>query len=512
MAFALVSVTLLLVIFLYFKSNPLAHPSKFMIRRFLNWFPLGMSYAFLYMARYNLNVAKNALGTAMTVEDFGLIIGVGSWVYALSLLVNGPLVDKIGGKRGIVISTMGAAFANIGMGIVMYLFMNHELTGNIATYFMVLYSLNMFFQSYGAVSIIKVKAYWFHVRERGLFGAIFGTLISLGVYFALDWGQAIAEASKAAVVAEPGVLQSLFHLLFGSGSGAGVDAIWLVFYVPAAVLIGWALLDIWLIRDMPSQAGFQDFDTHDASSGEMHLEFTMFGLLKRVLSNPVIMTVAFIEFTTGVLRNGTMQWYFAFAKDVAQPGAEFFLGHWGLILCITGIIGGFLGGHISDKYFHSRRAPPVAIASVLMVIFTAVLAATLLSSPVVVGLCAVLICFLSISVHSLMSGTAAADFGGRKATATASGITDAFVYLGTGLQSVSIGKVLVPHMGWTGWPLFMIPFAFLGVYLSVRMWHALPDATRKYLATEKLNRHAVQPAPAEAKISPSPGVRPEAIS
>ncbi len=55
----------------------------------------------------------------------------------------------------------------------------------------------MYFQSYGAVSIIKVKAHWFHVRERGVFGAIFGTLISLGVYFAFDWGQAIIDVTKA---------------------------------------------------------------------------------------------------------------------------------------------------------------------------------------------------------------------------------------------------------------------------------------------------------------------------
>ena len=45
----------------------------------------------------------------------------------------------------------------------------------------------MYFQSFGAMSIIKVKAYWFHVRERGVFGAIFGTFISAGAYFAFDW-------------------------------------------------------------------------------------------------------------------------------------------------------------------------------------------------------------------------------------------------------------------------------------------------------------------------------------
>ena len=50
--------------------------------------------------------------------------------------------------------------------------------------------------------IIKVKANWFHVRERGVFGAIFGTLISFGVYFAFEWGQAIVDITKVAVGAD----------------------------------------------------------------------------------------------------------------------------------------------------------------------------------------------------------------------------------------------------------------------------------------------------------------------
>ena len=65
-----------------------------MTRRFINWFPLGMTYAFLCMGRYNIIVAKNALGALMSKEDFGIIFAVGTLVYALSFLVNGPLVDK----------------------------------------------------------------------------------------------------------------------------------------------------------------------------------------------------------------------------------------------------------------------------------------------------------------------------------------------------------------------------------------------------------------------------------
>ena len=484
MAITLVASTLIFVVLLYFRYNPMEHSNRFLFRRFVNWFPMGMSYAFLYMARYNLNVTKNALGSMMNKESFGLIFGAGTIVYGLSFLINGPLVDKIGGKRGIVIATLGSSIANILMGLVTYLLLNSRWPFDLTLSFAILYSLNMFFQSYGAVSIIKVKAYWFHVRERGIFGAIFGTLISFGVYFAFDWGQAIADASRSQLT-NPTQFQIYFRQIFAL-EGKTTDATYLVFFIPATILLVWTLLDAWLIKDTPAKAKFEDFDTHDASSGEMHVEYTMTETLKLVFKNPVLMMIAVVEFTTGVIRNGVMQWYFIFAKEVPQPGAEFFLKHWGLLLCISGIIGGFLIGYASDHVFHSRRSPPVAIAGGLIFVLAVILLATLYTSPLVVGTCAVLISLLSISIHSLMSGTAAADFGGRKLTATASGITDGFVYLGTGLQSVSLGY-LTNH-SWLFWPAFLIPFAVLSVYIAIKMWGHLPEACKQYLVTvEKIS-------------------------
>ena len=110
--------------------------------------------------------------------------------------INGPLVDKIGGKRGILIAALGAAAANVALGVITWLVLTNRIHVRLLPIFSVVYALNMYFQSYGAVSIIKVKAHWFHVRERGVFGAIFGTLISFGVYFAFDWGQAIINMTK----------------------------------------------------------------------------------------------------------------------------------------------------------------------------------------------------------------------------------------------------------------------------------------------------------------------------
>lgn len=477
MGLILVGGTLSVVIFLYFRFNPMNHSRWFMLRRFINWFPLGISYAFLYMARMNLNVSQDSLGELMSAASFGTIFAAGAVTYAASLVINGPIVDRIGGKRGILIATIGAAFANMALGWATYLLQQGRLPISMTLVFSILYSINMFFQSFGAVSIIKVKAYWFHVRERGIFGAIFGTLISLGVYLAFDWGRAVVVASKAHVQ-DPTFLQRSFQAVFHVWDG-NTDAIWLVYFVPAGILLLLAVIDFFLIRDTPAGAGLADFDTHDASSGEMHLEFSMMDLLKRVFLNPILLMVCAIEFTNGVVRNGIINWYFPFIKQTHQSGVEFFHDNWGFLLFAGGVGGGYVAGHISDKIFHSRRGPPVAMAAGIMALLLAVMAVVLFSSPVAVGVCAVLIGFFTISIHSLMSGTAGADFGGRKATATAAGITDGFVYLGAGVQSL-----FLPHLtqaSWQMWPLFLFPFAVVGLFLSVKMWRALPEATKRYL-------------------------------
>ncbi len=481
MSLFVVLICLAAVIGLYYYNNPLRHTPWYLNRRFINWFPLGMTYSFLYMGRYNLTVAKTALGGRMTKEEFGLIFAAGTLTYAFSFLVNGPLVDKIGGKRGILIAAVGAAAANIALGVVTWMTLTARLQIRLLGVFSVLYALNMYFQSYGAVSIIKVKAHWFHVRERGVFGAIFGTLISFGVYFAFDWGQVIIDATKAQSSAGSGPFAWLIRRIFVE-PGQTMDATWAVFFVPAAILVIWAILDFWLIKDTPEEAGFPHLDTHDASSGFMHEELTTGDLLKRVFLTPLMLLFAFVELTSGVLRNGIMQWYTIFGHEVKQTGAEWILTNWGLLLCIFGIIGGFAGGLVSDKLFQSRRGPPAAIFSVFMLIMAAVMAMNLFAHPFLIGVAALLIVAAVTGVHSLMSGTASADFGGRRATATCAGIIDGFVYLGSGIQSIGVGY-LVTHQGWQWWPIFLMPFAFIGSLIAWRLWHELPAATRRYLET-----------------------------
>lgn len=614
--------------------GPPEHSAAFKFRRFLNWFPMGLSYAMLYMGRYNLTVGKNALGDLMTKEDFSIIFSAGTVVYALAFLLNGPLTDKIGGKKALLISTIGAGIMNLVMGFYLQSVVGDGSVTNdqLRLMFSLLYAGNMYFQSFGAVAIVKVNAHWFHVRERGSFSGIFGTMISSGLFFAFTVNEALLAFFSSRVAPSERVLQTRW-----------------VFFIPAIVLLVLAAIESVLLKDKPSEAGLKDFDTGDGSS-EAQAKEPVLALMKRILTHPIILTVALIEFCTGVLRNGVMHWYPIFVKEVqvlppghwltsgtllseggwlrASPffvvGAALFAGGyftkgrvrgalisaagvsvllpflgggWGGILMVAGVLGGNVAGFISDLFFGSRRAP--AAGGLYVVLFlctlgmvgslgasTNVLAESkvaelkagdklvsvagqpvedwvsarkafvcvpaacsqgaqwdaalclcsgkpqasavtlpeqrgsiaveverdgarqtiavpdpaykhegeqsvaklragdsrdfkvqpmLTVSPYVLGVVVFLISLCVIGTHGLLSGTATMDFGGKQGAATAVAMIDGFVYLGTALQSLALGKIT--SQNWAYWPWFLMPFAVVGFLLTLRIWNAKPSSS-----------------------------------
>lgn len=608
----------------YTSEPAVKHSPAFRRRRFLNWFPLGLAYALLYMGRYNLTVAKNSLGELMTKEDFGIIFGAGTVTYAFAFLINGPLVDRIGGRRGMLISVGGALVANAAMGV----YLHHIIASGqgadapLRLVFSLLYALNMYFQSYGAVSIVKVNAHWFHVTERGGFSGIFGTMISSGIFLAFTVNGWLLDLAEG----------------WWPGS-SGPSRAWIVFAVPAGLLaLIWAT-ELFLLRDRPGQAGHEDFDTADASSGEDgDAPIPTLQLFKRILTNPIILTVAFIEFCTGVLRNGVMHWFPIYAKEIWVLPSEhflrrgswehlwliggcfavaivswliaaawsrgprrayliilgalaflvpFFQGGWGGLLMVAGVIGGNVAGWVSDLFFQSRRGPAAGGLYGFLALLTIAMIFTLSNptdevleageesglrpgdrivaiaghevggwadvrkavgcwepvcadstwdpdtclcstaahltdrdpveearpipatierggermdlalpdpspvqqagdlrlldarpvlplSPFVLGVIVFLMSLCVIGTHGLLSGTATMDFGGRRGAATAVGVIDGFVYLGTAVQSISLG--FLTSEDWSHWPRFLVPFAVIGFLLCLRIWRAKPGA------------------------------------
>jgi OPA family glycerol-3-phosphate transporter-like MFS transporter len=430
------------------------HSTAFRRRRLLNWVPVGLLYALLYMGRYNLTVAKSVFGAIQGADgsplmdnpDFALIFGVGTAVYGCSFVLNGPLTDRFGGKKALLLGAFGSILANAALGVVTLLRPDEDL----ALWFSIIYGVNMYFQSFGAVAIVKINAPWFHVRERGTFGAIFGILIALGLYLSLDVSRLIVD---------------------------GIALEW-VFFAPAVLLSVLAFATIALVADSPAEAGFADFDTADASSGDDGPRLPVGEVFLLMLRNPIVMTIACIEFCTGFLRQAILQWYRSFVE--ATGGVDGFVyAHWGMVSCCAGILGGVFAGVISDHFFHSRRGPVSAVLYGFMVVGS-ILGVVLLESPLLGPLFA----FMSmcvIGVHGMLTATAGMDFGGRKNAGVAVGIIDGFVYAGTAVMSLTYG-ILLPKdeaakdaANWIWWPVAMVPMAVIGFWLARRVWHAKPQ-------------------------------------
>ena len=459
MAPILLLLAVIVVVLIRLPKVDVGHTKAFRHRRVQNWLPMGLLYAFFYMGRYNLTVSKgvfekltDAAGDpVMTNADFGWIFGVGTAVYGSAFVLNGPLTDRIGGKKAALIGAVGIIGSNLAMGWVA----RSGATDDLVLTFTLLYAANMYFQSFGAVSIVKVNAPWFHVRERGVFGAIFGILISLGIYLAFDVGKMILDAA----------------------------AVQWVFWVPSVLLVVTTAAVVMLVRDTPGEAGMLDFDTADASSGDDGPRLPVREVFKKMLGSSIIMTIATIEFCSGFLRQAIMQWYRTFARATGQTDS-FVYENWGMLLCCAGIMGGVFAGVISDHVFNSRRGPVAAVLYALMLLGAIGLIFNL-SGP---GL-GILVVFMSmcvIGVHGMLSGTASMDFGGKKNVGTAVGIIDGFVYAGTAVMAFTYGAILpedntaAADLGnWLPWPITMVPVAALGLVLARRVWDATPQSDKR---------------------------------
>ena len=420
------------------------HSLAFRRRRFANWFPLGLTYACFYMGRYNFNVAKGVIGATYHYDkaQMGIIATAGFWTYAASVLLNGPLADRFGGRRAILLGALGACALNLLIGGLFLPGMAFSVLAGMS----VLYAANMYFQSFGALSVVKVNSAWFHVRERGVLGGFFGAMISLGYALALITCGKILKAFP----------------------------LWCVFAIPAAVILVMFGVDLFLVRDRPSDAGHSDFSTGDEQHGDDTAGKLGFAeTMKRVLAHRVIRILMVAEFCTGLVRQGLLLYFTEFLSEVhgVKPGTPLFdVASWGIT--IGGIAGAFVCGFLSDYLFQSRRAPVAFLFYLGQVVALTVLgfAGSPLFAAVMIGVS----CMWIFGVHGMLSGTASMDFGGRRAAATAAGLLDGVQYLGSGLVGFGLGWLLDTYH-WKIWPYALIPFSLVGAALMLLLWNARPS-------------------------------------
>jgi OPA family glycerol-3-phosphate transporter-like MFS transporter len=247
----------------------------------------------------------------------------------------------------------------------------------------------------------------------------------------------------------------------------------IVYVVPGVVIATMGLVDYFIVRDKPSDAGHEDFDTGDEQHGaETDERPRFFDVTKQVLAHPVLRRLALAEFCTGFVRQGLLLHFPAFLRKVHHIGVGtslFSIASTGIT--VGGIAGALLCGFVSDYLFQSRRAPVAFIFYVGQVISLLMLheVGTPLGAALLIGFTSMWI----FGVHGMLSGTASMDFGGRRAAATAAGLLDGIQYVGAGLTGLPLGWVL-KRWSWGVWTPTLIPFSIVGGLLMLTLWNAKP--------------------------------------
>lgn len=428
------------------------HPKGFRKRRGLNWVALGLMYASYYMCRYNFRFATPGM-----VAEYGFsttqisdMLAIWSLAYGTGQLVNGLLSDRIGGKRSMLIGAGGTILLNLFFGF-------SSVVGTFAT-FSLIWLINGYMQSFGAPGMVKINAAWFHRTERGTFAGIFGLMIQLGQ---------VAISNLAPVI--------LAGFMLGTLVVAPGEWRWL-FRIPPLFTAACAIFMAFAARQTPDEAGYPDViqDELDNSAG---VTVPLRESFRAIFTHPLVWFYALAYACTGAVRQSSDQIAVLYFRDELGfdmktniPRAAM----WTLSLMpMVAVLGSFLSGWVSDKFFRGYRSP-VAMTLYFLEAFVIGSAALVLlgghvgptRGGIFLGcLFLVLISFTANSTHSIVGAAAPMDIGGKKMAGFATGVIDSFQYYGGALSLALTGRVLdatKAQYGYTFWYVIMSVFGVMG--------------------------------------------------
>jgi MFS transporter, OPA family, glycerol-3-phosphate transporter len=393
------------------------------------------------------------------------------FLYGISVLVNAAIADRIGGRKAFLIGACGVVVMNVVFGASHRLILQPPviagegaarvittpavfaggLTARQMAYIMSgVWAINAYFQSFGALSIVKINAQWFHISERGTFGAIFGVLIRLGLIFAFSGVPFIAS----------------------------VLPWWWAFWVPAVMVAVFGVLTLLFVVDKPEEAGYAAFDTGDAGSGEPDRKVTVGEVARKIFTSRVMWMIAIASVMLGFVRRSIVDawWpiYFLEVHHVGRTDLIYQFTAWGI--AVFGILGGFVLGPLSDRVFDARRAPVVVIGFAGM---ATCLGLFYLSDAMGLGgwgaFAAIsLLSFFVNGAHGLIGGAASMDFGGKRGAATAAGLFDGMQYFfAAPFTGLLVGQITTKY-GWQVWKLWPLPFAIIGALVMAKLWNVKP--------------------------------------
>ncbi|HJN15261.1 MAG TPA: MFS transporter [Armatimonadota bacterium] len=359
-----------------------------------------VAYASFYLTRKAFSVAKVGIladsNMNMSEESMGLFDGGYSIAYAMGQFFWGMMADKLGTRRVVVIGMIGSILVTTIMGF-----------STVTVLFGVLLFIQGLCQSTGWAPLNKTMANWFSHKERGRVLGFWCTNYAFG-----------------GLVASP----------FAGIMAGRVFNDWRYAFFAPAVLLGiiWVLFII-LQRNRPEDVGLLPIeehkgeeeavlDSHEAPDEEPEGSWKVIG---EVVRNRTVMTLGLAYFLQKPTRYAILFWGPVFVARRLHTDDMALAGIIASAFELAGVAGPIAAGFISDKCFGARRMPTAVIGLVLL---SGVLC---LFGPLTAGGNAwamagalSMIGFLLFGPDSLVSSTAAVDFGTRKGAGTAVGVVN----------------------------------------------------------------------------------------
>lgn len=380
-----------------------------------------IGYIGYYLCRGNLSAALPLLSDTFgyTRSELGAIGGWATLAYAVGKFINGPLGDKIGGRRIFLIGMVGAIAANI-----MFAF-SAGLTA-----FTVIWCVNRFFLSMGWGGIAKTIGAWYPPHRHG---TVMG-FISVNFQFG-------------------GVAALLFSSLL-LAYGVGWQGLFLYPAAALGVILIWSFL---ASRDAPDSV--VEGTRYATPDNEPHHQIAHFEeeqgppgigqILTTLFRLPIFRRLLIFSILTTILRTFFIFWLPTFLVDMGLDNIDALTRS--AFIAFMGVLGTILLGWYTDRYAKDGdRAHATWIMlsglGVCLLVIAGLTEAAVKSQGLIVGLLG-LSCFCLLGPYSMSSGAFTLDIAGSRGAGSCTGMIDGMGYVGGAVATWGAG-LLADSVGW----------------------------------------------------------------
>lgn len=395
-------------------------------------------YAGYYIVRTNINVAKPYLisDLGLSKSDVGLLASALTIAYGLSKFLMGNVSDRSNPRYFLATGLILSGVANLFFGFLPGL--------GLMTVF---WLLNGWFQGMGWPPCGRTMVHWFSDGERGTKMAVWNV--------AHNVGGMLAPIIASIAIASGGTWRSAF-------------------VVPAVLAIIMGIAVLVYMRDTPQSVGLppveeykNDYPTIQVEDRERELTASEI-FFKYVFNNKFLWIFSAANVLVYIVRYGVVNWAPTYLTEVKG----YTITHSALqsaLYELAGIPGMLFAGWASDKFFHGRRSPLMAI---FMLLVTAAVMVYWLNPPgnYMVDSAALIAIGFLIYGPVMLIGVAALDLVPKKAAGTAAGLTGLFGYLGATAAELGLG-IIVQKSGWDAGFKVIIGAAALAMLLLILTWN-----------------------------------------